>query len=83
MEYFHRPLVVSIAVAATCASDILTVNRDNKCEILLAVSNKERKYRADRIAAGTVADIISKEKTTRKVSFVNKKVDIMQDVSMP
>ena len=62
MNDFHRILVASVAVTATHASAILTVYRDKKreislaviskykkCEILLAVSSKDKKYRADRI----------------------------------
>ena len=60
MDNFHRRLVAGVAVTATQASDILTVNRDNKREILLAVIRKYRKYRADIMAARIVADIISK-----------------------
>ena len=61
MEKFHRRLVAGVAVTATQASAISTVNRDNKREILLAVIRKYRKYRADIMAALIVADIISKE----------------------
>ena len=60
MDNFHRPLVAGVAVTVKRASDILTVNRDNKIEILLAISIKDRKYRADRMAALIVADIIPK-----------------------
>ena len=60
MENFHRRLVAGVAVTATHVSAILTVNRDKKREILLAVSSKDRKYRADRMAAQIEADIISK-----------------------
>ena len=35
------------------------------------------------MAAQIVADIISKEKTTKQVSFADEQVDIIQDVSMP
>ena len=65
MDDFHRRLVAGVDVTATHASAILTVNRDKKRGISLAVSNKYRKYRADRAAARIVADIISKEKTTK------------------
>ena len=40
-------------------------SNDRKREILLAVSSKYRKYRADRMAVQIVAAIISKEKTTQ------------------
>ena len=56
----HRIRVAGVAATATHVSAILTVNRDKKCEILLAVSSKDRKYRADRMAARIVEDIISK-----------------------
>ena len=60
MENFHRRLVAGVAVTETHASDILTVNRHKKREISPAVRSKERKYRADRMAARIVSDIISK-----------------------
>ena len=60
MDDFHRRIVSGVAVTATHASAILTVNRDKKRKISLAVSSEDRKYRADRMAARTVADIISK-----------------------
>ena len=62
MGDFHMRLVAGVAVTATQASSISTVNKDKKCEISLALSNKDRKYRADRMAAQIVADIISKER---------------------
>ena len=65
MDDFHRRLVFGVAVTATHASAILAINRDKKREILLAVSSKDRKYRAERMAAGIVADIISRENTTQ------------------
>ena len=40
MENLHRSLVAGVAVTATHASVILTVNRDKKRELLLAVSSK-------------------------------------------
>ena len=83
MEKFHRRLVAGVSVTAAHESAILTVNRDKKREISLAVSSKDRKYRADRMAARIVADIISKEKTTQQVSFSDEQVDTMKDVSMP
>ena len=83
MEEFHRRLLDGVAVTATHASAILTVNRDKKRKISLSVSSKDRKYIADRMAARTVADIISKEKTTQQVSFYYEQVDTMKDVSMP
>ena len=42
MDDFHGRLVAGVAVTATHTSDILTVNRDKKREILLAVSSKYR-----------------------------------------
>ena len=48
MGDFHRRLVADVAVTVIHVSAILTVNRDKKCEISLAVSSKDRKYRADR-----------------------------------
>ena len=80
MDNLHRRLVPDVAVTVTCASDILTVNRDKKREISLAVTIKDRKYR---MAARIVADIISKEKTIQQVSLADVKVDTMLDVSMP
>ena len=65
MENFHRRLVVGVAVTATHVSAILNVNIDKTREILLAVSNKDRKYISDRMVARIVADIISKENTTQ------------------
>ena len=82
IKKFHRRIVAGVAVTTTHASAILAVNRDKKREILLAVSSKNRKYRADRMAARIVADIISKEKTTQLVYFADEKVDTMLDVSM-
>ena len=43
MDDFHRYLVAGVAVTATHASAILIVNRDKKCEILQAVSGKDKK----------------------------------------
>ena len=83
MYDFHRRLVAGVAVTATHASALLTVNRDKKGEMLLTVSSKYRKYRADRMAARIVADIILKENTTQQVSFADEQVDTMKDVSMP
>ena len=83
MENFHRRLVAGIAVTATRASAILTVNRDNKREISLSVSSKDRKYIAERMAAQIVANIFSEENTTQQVYFADEQVDTMQDVSMP
>ena len=60
MNDFHRRIVAGIAVTATRVSAILTVNRDNKREMSLAVSSKDRKYISVRIAALIVADTISK-----------------------
>ena len=82
MDDFHRRLVAVIAVTATHASAILTVNRDKKRGMSLAVSSKDRKYRAYRMAARIVADIISKEKK-KQVYFAYEQVDTMKDVSMP
>ena len=72
MDNLHRRLVAGVAVTTTHASDILTVNRDKKREISLAVSSKYRIYISDRMAARIVADIISKEKITQQVSFANE-----------
>ena len=83
MDNFHRRLITGVAVTTTHVSAILTVNRDKKHEILLAVSSKNRKYRSDRMAARIVAYIISKENTTQHLSFADEQVDIMQDVSIP
>ena len=76
-------LVAGITVTITRASSILTVYRDKKREILLALSSKDRKYRADRMASRIMAYIISKEKTTKQVSFTDEQVYTMQNVSMP
>ena len=43
MDDFHRRLVAGVAITATQVSAILTVSRDKKREILLAVSSKDRK----------------------------------------
>ena len=42
MDKFHRRLLAGVAVTATHVSAILTVNRDKKREISLAVSSKYR-----------------------------------------
>ena len=60
MENFHRRLVAGVAFTTTSVSAILTVNRDRKREISLEVRSKYSKYRADRMEARIVADIISK-----------------------
>ena len=60
MDDFHRRLVAGVAVTVKRASDILTVNRDKKHEIFLAVISKDSKYRTNIMAARIVADIISK-----------------------
>ena len=83
MDEFHKRLVSGIAVNATNVPATLTINRDTKREISLPVSSKDRKYRADRMAARIVADIFSKEKTTKQVSFADEQVHTMKDVSMP
>ena len=83
MDNFHRRLVASVSVTAALASSILTVSRDKKSEISLEVSSKDSSYRADKMAERIVADIISKEKTTKQVYFANEQVDTMKDVSMP
>ena len=83
MNDFHRLLVAGVALTATHVSAILTVKREKKREILLAVISKDRKYRGDRMAARIVADIFSKEKTTQQVSFANEQVDTMKDFSIP
>ena len=82
MDNFHRRLVAGVAVTATHVSAILTVNRDKNRE-MISVSSKDRKYRADRLAARIVAYIISKEKTKQKVSFAEEQVYNIQDFSMP
>ena len=43
MNDFHRRLVASVAVTATHVSDVLTLNRDKRREISLAVSSKDKK----------------------------------------
>ena len=43
LDDFHRHLVAGVAVTATHASAILTINRDKKREMSLAVSSKYRK----------------------------------------
>ena len=58
-------------------------SKDRKREILLSVSSEDRKYRANRMEARIVADIISKEKKTQQVSFDDEQVDSMKDVSIP
>ena len=83
MDNFHRRLVAGIAVTAAHVSATLTVNRDKKREISLAVRSKDRKYRADIMAALIVEYIISKEKTTQQVSFANEQVDTMKDINIP
>ena len=83
MENLQRNLVAGVAVTTTHASAILTVNRDKKREILLSVISKDSKYRADRMAARIVVDIILKEKNKQQISFADEKVDTMKDVSMP
>ena len=60
----------------------MTINRDKKREISLAVSSKDRKHGADMMASRIVEDIISKEKTTQQLYFADEQVDTMQDVSM-
>ena len=67
MDNFHRCLVAGIAVTASHASAILTINRDKKREMSLSVSSKDRSDRSDRMAERIVLDIISKEKTTQQV----------------
>ena len=61
----------------------MTVNRDKKRAISLAVSIKDRKYRSERMSARIVADKISKEKTTQQVSFADEQVDTMKDFRIP
>ena len=60
MDSFHRRLVSGVAVAATHAPTILTVNRYKKREMLLAISSKDSKYIYERMAERIVADIIPK-----------------------
>ena len=83
MDNFHRRLLAVVAITTKHVSAIFTVNRYKMREILLALSSKDRKYRSDRMASRIVEDIISKEKTTQKVSFANEQVDTTQDVSIP
>ena len=83
MDDFHRRLVSGVTVTAACVLAILTVNRYKKCEILLALSSKYRSDRSDIMEARIVSDIITKEKATKQVSFVDEQVDTVQDVSMP
>ena len=83
MDDFHRRLVAGLAVTATIVSAILTLNRYRKREISQEVGSKDRIYRADRMAARIVVDIISKEKKTQQVYFADEQVDTMQDLSMP
>ena len=71
-EKFHRRLVAGVDVTAARASDILTINRDKKREILLGVSSKDRSDRADIMAAQIVSDFISREKRTKQVSFADE-----------
>ena len=71
VDELHRRLVTGVAITATHVSAILTLNRYKKREISLSVSSKDSKYRADRVAALIVADIISKANTTQQVSSVN------------
>ena len=73
MEDFHRLLVASVAVTAAHVSAILTVNRDKKHRILLAVRSKDRNDRDDRISAQMVSDIFSKKKTKKRILLpINK-----------
>ena len=60
MDNFHRRLVSGVAFTKTSAPAILTANRDRKRIILLAVSSKDSKYRADIMEARILADIISR-----------------------
>ena len=60
MDDFYRCFLAGVDVTTTHESAILTVNIDDRREILIAVSSKDRKYRSDRMAARIVADIISK-----------------------
>ena len=60
MDNLYRRLLAGVAVTATCVTSLLTINRDKKREIYLAVSSKDRKYIADRMASRIVADIITK-----------------------
>ena len=48
MDNFHWHLVAGVAVTATHASAILTVNRVKKREVSLEVRIKDRKYRAEK-----------------------------------
>ena len=82
MDELYRRLVVGVDINAAHLSALLTVNRDKKREISLAVNSKDKSDRSDRISARIVSDIISKKKITKQVSFANEQVDTMQDVSM-
>ena len=83
MDNFHRRRVAGVAVTATRVSAILTENRYKKREVLLAVSSKNRKYRAVIMVSQIVSDNISREKTTQQVYFADEQVYTMQDFSMP
>ena len=72
MEKLHRCLVADIAVTATRVLAILTVNRDKKHEISLAVSSKDKTSRDDRMAAQIVSDITSEENTTQQAYFADE-----------
>ena len=60
MEDFHRRLVSSIALTVAHVSAILTINRENKREISLSVSSKDRSDRSDIMAARIFSYIIPK-----------------------
>ena len=65
MDDFHKRLVAGVAVTVTHVSAILTVNRDKKREISLAVISKDRKYRADRIIMNSYRyNLKTKDNTT-------------------
>ena len=64
MDDFHRSPVAGIAFTTTHVSAILTVNRDKKREISLAVSSKYRKYRADRMAERIVTNNLKRKDNT-------------------
>ena len=83
MDDLHRRLVAGVDITATHASAILTINRDKKRKISLAVSSKDSEYRADRMAERIVAVIISKEKTIQQVSFTDEQAYTTKTVSMP
>ena len=51
MDNLHRHIVAGVSVNATHASAILTVNRDKKRGISLAIISKGSKYGSDIMAS--------------------------------